>query len=131
VLAAAWRRVLGEDAGAFGPVAGHRSTVRALVEAHRELREVDAAALDAIADSGEPIAADLVRLHRRVVALLAADWYDAKDLRETATAALAAEPIRAGEIGAVVLFLPQDLPAGRWQWCRSLPRSATYTRSPA
>jgi ATP-dependent helicase/nuclease subunit B len=110
VLAAAWRRALGEDAGVFGPVAGHRSTVRALVEAHRELREVDAAALDAIAGSGEPIAVDLVRLHRRVIGLLAADWYDTRDLRETATAVLTVEPTRTSEIGAVVLFLPQDLP---------------------
>lgn len=112
VLAAAWRRVLGEEPGVFGPVAGHRSTVRALVEAHRELREVDAAALVAIAGSGEPIAADLVRLNRRVAALTAVDWYDITDLRRTATATLTAEPVRAGEIGAVVLFLPQDLPPG-------------------
>jgi hypothetical protein len=110
VLAAAWRRALDEDPGVFGPVAGHRSTVRALAEGHRELREVDAAVLDVIAGSREPIAVDLVRLHRRVVTLLAADWYDTKDLRETATATLTAEPARAGEIGAVVLFLPQDLP---------------------
>jgi ATP-dependent helicase/nuclease subunit B len=109
VLAAAWRRALDEDPGVFGSVGGHQSTVRALVESHRELREVDAAALDAIACSGEPIAVDLVRLHRRVVALLAPGWYDTKDLRESATATLAAEPSRVAEIGAVVLFLSQDL----------------------
>ena len=110
---------------------GHRSTVRALVEAHRELREVDAAVLDAIADSGEPIAADLVRLHRRVVTLLAADWYDTKDLRETATATLTAEPARAGEIGAVVLFLPQDLPPATVSPASAACRgTATCTRSP-
>jgi ATP-dependent helicase/nuclease subunit B len=112
VLAAAWRRALGEDAGVFGPVAAHRATVRALVGAHRELREVDPAALDAIAASGAAIAADLVRLHRRVVAVLGADWYDTVDLRRAATAALRAEPERGREIGAVVLFLPQDLPPG-------------------
>ena len=66
VLAAVWRRVLATDPGAFAPVAGHPSTVRALAGAHRELREVDDAGLDALR-AGGPITADLVRLHRQVV----------------------------------------------------------------
>jgi ATP-dependent helicase/nuclease subunit B len=112
VLAAAWRRALSEDAGVFAPVAGHRATVRALVLAHRELREVDAAAQDAISGGGEAIAADLIRLHRRVCALLAGDWYDTTDLRHTAAAALRTGAADPAELGAVVLFLPQDLPPG-------------------
>lgn len=111
VLAAAWRRALDEDPGVFGPVAAHRATVRALVEAHRELRELDTVGLDAIAASGEPIASDLVRLHRRVEVLLAEEWYDATDLRRAAVTALRDLPGLGREIGAVVLFLPQDLPA--------------------
>lgn len=110
VLAAAWRRALADDAGVFAPVAAHRATVRALVRAHRELREVDATALDALARRGEAITADLVRLHRRVAGILADGWYDPVDLRRTATAAL-----RTGSVdglGTVVLFLPQDLPPG-------------------
>jgi hypothetical protein len=105
VLAAAWRRVLAEDAGVFTPVASHPATVRALVAAHRELREVDDAALEAIARSGGPVAAGLVGLHRRVVALLAGSWYDVTDLRVAAAAAPAL-----ADLGVVVLFLPQDLP---------------------
>jgi ATP-dependent helicase/nuclease subunit B len=101
VLAAAWRRVLAGDPGVFGPVAEHRATVRALVTAHRELRDVDDAGLDAVA-AGGPIADDLVRLHRRVSSLLRDDWYDVTDLRRTAVA---------GDVGVVIHFLPQDVPA--------------------
>lgn len=101
VLAAAWRRALAEDPGVFGPVAGHRATVRALAAAHRELREVDDAGLDAVA-AGGPVAQDVVRLHRWVCARLHADWYDVTDLRRTAVA---------GDVGVVIHFLPQDVPA--------------------
>lgn len=111
VLAAAWRRALEEDPGVFGPVAAHRATVRALVAAHRELREVDAAGLEAIAGSGASIAGDLLRLHRRVVELLGRGWYDVTDLRRAAAAALRERPALGTEIGATVLFLPQDLPS--------------------
>jgi RecB family exonuclease len=103
VLAAAWRRVLAADPGAFAPVAGHPSTVRALADAHRELREVDGAGLDALR-AGGPITADLVRLHRRVVELLRPGWYDTADLRRVAATA---GPV---ELGTVIHFLPQELP---------------------
>ena len=109
VLAAAWRRALAEDAGVFAPVAAHPVTVQALADRHRELREVDDAALDAIAGSG-PVASDLVRLHRAVAGLLAARWYDPVDLRRTAAGLLRGGLRLGGEIGAVVLFLPQELP---------------------
>ena len=109
VLAAAWRRALAGDAGVFAPVAAHPVTVQALADRHRELREVDDAALDAIAGSG-PVASDLVRLHRVVAGLLAARWYDPVDLRRTAAGLLRGGPRLGGEIGAVVLFLPQELP---------------------
>ena len=109
VQAAAWRRALDEDAGVFAPVATHRATVRALVDAHRELRHVDAAGLDAITSSGEPIAMDLVRLHRRVTNVLADGWYDVADLRAAAAAALRADTGRVTQLGTIVLFLPQDL----------------------
>jgi ATP-dependent helicase/nuclease subunit B len=101
VLAAAWRRALAGEPGVFGPVADHPATVRALAAAHRELREVDDAGLDAMAGGG-PIAEDLVRLHRRVCAGLRREWYDVTDLRRTATG---------GDEGSVIHFLPQDVPA--------------------
>jgi RecB family exonuclease len=112
VLAAAWRRALVEDAGVFAPVAAHPATVRALVTAHRELREVDEAAFDAVAAGGAPVATELVRLHRRVVGLLASGWYDIADLRHAAIRTLRDRPALGREIGAVIAFMPQDLPPG-------------------
>ena len=119
VLAAAWRRALAGDAGVFAPVAAHPVTVQALADRHRELREVDDAALDAIAGSG-PVASDLVRLHRVVAGLLAARWYDPVDLRRTAAGLLRGGPRLGSEIGAVVLFLPQDLPLSATAMLREL-----------
>ena len=119
VLAAAWRRALAGDAGVFAPVAAHPVTVQALADRHRELREVDDAALDAIAGSG-PVASDLVRLHRVVAGLLAARWYDPVDLRRTAAGLLRGGLRLGGEIGAVMLFLPQDLPLSATAMLREL-----------
>ena len=121
VIAAAWRRALAEDPGVFGPVMAHPATVQALAAAHRELREVAAGELDAIAGCGEPIASDLVRLHRRVTGLLAADWYDTTDLRRAAATVLRGEPRRGREIGEVVLFLPQELAPSATALLRELP----------
>ena len=117
VVAAAWRRALAADPGVFEPVAGHPATVRALARAHRELREVDDPGLDAIA-AGGAIAEDLVRLHRRVIALLRHDWYDTFDLRRTAAG-------HAEVRGDVVVFLPQDLPASATDLLGRLPRRIT------
>jgi len=105
----------------FGPVMAHPATVQALAAAHRELREVAEGELKAIAGCGEPIAANLVRLHRRVAELLAADWYDTTDLRRAAAAVLHGEPHRGGEIGEVVLFLPQELSPSATALLRELP----------
>ncbi|WP_344140101.1 PD-(D/E)XK nuclease family protein [Luedemannella flava] len=112
VLTAAWRRVLAERPGVFAPVAAHPATVRALVAAHRELREVDDAGLAAIVDSGDPVASEVGLLHQRVVNLLADDWYDVTSLRETAAIALQTNPAYGAEIGAVIMFLPQDIAPG-------------------
>lgn len=102
VTAAAWRAALDTDPGVFREVAGHSATIEALVRAHSELRDLDPAALDAVA-AGGVVAADLVRLHRRVTRTLERDWYDETDLLRTATT-------RADDaLGAVVLYLPQVL----------------------
>ena len=121
VVAAAWRRALAEGAGVFGPVAAHPATVQALAASYRELREVDEAALDGIAGCGEPVAADLVRLHRRVTGLLAGEWYDPTDLRRAAAAVLRGEPHRGREMGVTVVFLPQELPPSAAAMLRELP----------
>src|SRR5690625_4329507 len=83
VLAAGWRRALRTDPGIFEPTAGHPATVQALVEAHQELRDLVPTELDQVAAAGS-VSADLVRLHRQVVAQLNADWYDVTDLLDAA-----------------------------------------------
>jgi hypothetical protein len=119
VLAAAWRRALAGEPGVFRPAADHPSTVRALADAHRELREVDDAGLDAIGTGGA-VAADLVRLHRRVIALLSDNWYDTHDLRRVAAQTLTSNAVQ-DEIGAVIVFLPQDLPVSGRELLAGLP----------
>jgi ATP-dependent helicase/nuclease subunit B len=118
VLAAAWRGELAGRPGVFAPVADHPATVRALVRAHRELRDVDVAGQTAIAGAG-PVAADLVRLHRAVVDRLAA-FYDVADLRREAVAQLTGQPGLRREIGSTIAFLPQDLRAGAVALLRAL-----------
>ena len=58
--------MLGRHPGIFGPVAEHPATEQALVEAYRELSQVDAGALDALRRTG-PRATDVVRITARRV----------------------------------------------------------------
>lgn len=127
VLAAAWRSALAVHPGVFAPVATHPATVRALVRAHRELREVDDEGLAAIGSSGGPVATELLRLHRTVTRLLEDDWYDVTDLRRTAAAILHARPARVAEVGSSVLFLPQDLPPDALRLVQELSDAADVT----
>ncbi|WP_343035713.1 PD-(D/E)XK nuclease family protein [Isoptericola sediminis] len=103
VLATAWRAALADEPGLFGEVADHTATIEALVAAHRELRDLDEHELNALAADGPAVTRDLVRLHLAVAARLAPDWYDTRDLLDTATAgaSVVTDP--------VVLYLPQDL----------------------
>ncbi|MFN8018422.1 MAG: hypothetical protein U0P45_09890 [Acidimicrobiales bacterium] len=106
VLAAAVRGVLATAPGSFGPVADHAATETALVDAYRELRDLDDASLDLLAASsvrrrGRP------RVPRRPAAL-EADWYDEDDLMASAAAAVASGTAPA-EVGTVVVHLPQRL----------------------
>jgi len=105
VLAAAMRAELAADAGLFTPVAEHPATESALVSTYRELRDLSPGALDALAASSDR-AREVVRLHRAVRARLEPAWYDEEDLL---TAAAAAGPAAAAELGALVVHLPQRL----------------------
>jgi ATP-dependent helicase/nuclease subunit B len=108
VLAAAVRAVLADAPGRFRPVAEHPATEAALVAAHRELSALDDAALDALVRTG-PRAADVVRISRRVRASLAADWYDERDLMDAAAVEIEAGVPLLGDLGAVVVHVPQEL----------------------
>ena len=80
-------------------VAEHPSTVAALTRSYRDLRDLDAAALDFISAQPTP-APDLIRLQREVEAALSPGWYDEVDLLWTAAdiADAGSEP--------VVIYLP-------------------------
>ncbi|MDP9318736.1 MAG: PD-(D/E)XK nuclease family protein, partial [Actinomycetota bacterium] len=75
IVAAAWRSVLDQTPSVFDAVKDHPATIRALVAAHRELRDLSAEGLEHTAAASR-LAHDLVRLHRQVTATLADSWYD-------------------------------------------------------
>jgi len=106
LVGAAWRSALEENPGLFAKVKDHAATIKALTSAHRDLRDLDAAALDAVADSG-PLQNDLVRLHRSVTSAVGEICYDEVDLLHVAAAHIKARP--RPELGALVLYLPQRL----------------------
>ena len=106
VVTAAWRAALHAEPGVFAEVAAHPATVQGLVRTYRELRDLNDAALDAVADV-PPLGADLVRLHRAVQGRLSPGWYDQTDLLHAATGVCS--PKRCAELGTVVLYLPQAL----------------------
>jgi RecB family exonuclease len=108
IVAATWRTALSKAPGIFQEVADHPSTIQALASAHRELRDLSDPALDNITHASS-LGPDLVRLHRHVTTDLAPDWYDETDLLRTAAARLEAEPTIVRELGALVLYLPQEL----------------------
>jgi hypothetical protein len=120
VLAASVRRVLAQRPGRFAPIARHPATVAAVLDAHRELREVAAADLDVLAGRGGVRAAEVVRLHRALQAAVEGSWYDEVDLVEEAAVAVRRRgPLVAG-LGHVVVHLPQRAGRSATGLCRAL-----------
>jgi len=110
VVGAAVRSVLESSADLLRPVARHPATERALVRVHRELRELDDDALTVLAGAG-PRAAEVVRLHREVHNRLTDHYIDEVTLHRAAAATAAdGHPLLDG-LGALVLHLPDRLPA--------------------
>ncbi|MEV8376568.1 PD-(D/E)XK nuclease family protein [Kribbella sp. NPDC056861] len=118
IVAATWRTALSEAPGVFKAVADHPSTIQALAAAHRELRDLTSPALDKVS-SASTLGPDLVRLHRHVTDELRSDWYDETELLHAASAVLTQstdglsaarrESSVVTELGALVLYLPQEL----------------------
>jgi ATP-dependent helicase/nuclease subunit B len=107
VVAAAVRRVLAKDPGPmFRRVATHPATEEALVGAHRELSDLDDAALGVLAGQSAR-AREVVRIHRLVKAHLAPKWYDEHDLMRAAHELVTAGAPLLRELGTVVCHLPQ------------------------
>src|SRR6478735_5664351 len=103
VVAAAWRAALDHAPGVFETVKDHPATIRALVSAHRELRDLTEPALTAVANASA-LAADLVRLHRDVTTALRPGWYDQRDIADAATQRLSGPTDVTAELGTVVLY---------------------------
>lgn len=109
LITAAVRAVLKEAPGVFAPVADHPSTEQALAAAHRELRAVPDAALDAVA-ACSPRAFDVVRIHRSVRERLFNSWYDEEDLLVAA-----ADAVNSGlvsDTGPVIVHLLSEFTSG-------------------
>jgi RecB family exonuclease len=109
VLAEHVRQALAAAPGALGAAALHPATERLALRALAELRRATAAGGEdqvlAVLDAGPPLSRTLAGLHRRVRAAVAPLHYDEHDL-----ALAAARPGgRAGQVGGVIVFLPDAL----------------------
>src|SRR4029450_13693453 len=102
------------------------ATIQALASAHRELRDLSDSALDAVGASSA-LSADPVRLHRTVAPALAGDWYDPTHLLVAAAARIRSHPDIAAELGALVLYLPQELTRAEAGLVEALADSAELT----
>lgn len=108
VIGAAVRRVLREQPGLFAPAWEHPATEEALVRSYRELSTLRAESLDLLASQSDR-AAEVVRVRRAVRALLEPGWFDQADLLGAAGQALVEGSLVLGDLGLVVLYLPQEL----------------------
>lgn len=127
LLTALWRRELADEPGCFAPVVEHGATVRALVRAHGELRQLEDEHLDVIACTSQ-LVGDLVRLHRCVAARALAGRRDATAVLESATALLRHRPAaHSASLGPVILHLPDDLAAKELQLVEALDAACVLT----
>ncbi len=108
VLGAAIRGVLAREPGIFADVAQHPATEQALVETYRELSQCDHAALERLSTTGRR-AADVVRVYHAARGALTGRWYDERDLMDAAVDAVHQGSTVLGDLGALVLYLPQEL----------------------
>lgn len=129
VVAAAARGVLRDAPGLFATVADHPSTEEAFVRVHHELSALDTATLDQLATAppSSARAREVVRVHRAMRERLAADWYDERDLLEAATATVEAGSSLLGDLGRVVVQLPQQVSPAAAALLQSIARVTDVT----
>ena len=123
ILASAWRAALDTEPGIFASVVEHPATIRALVRAHTELRDLSESALDALSSAGA-LASDVIRLHRRVTTDLRARWYDTTDLLIAGAELVDEQPRAVLEQGQIVLYLPQALTQADSRFATALAQCA-------
>ncbi len=107
-VAAAVRAILRTQPGHFAGVATHPATERSLVQAHRELSELGSVGLDRLAATSRR-AAEVVRIHRSVRSVLDGQFSNEQSLVDAAVKALDNGEFPPGELGHLVVFLPQAL----------------------
>ena len=120
VMAAAWRRALADDPGRFRDIADHPATVRALTQAHAELRDVSAGGRAAVG-AATTLGAELVALHESVTDRVREAWFDATDVLTTAAGLVTAD------LGSCVLYLPQRLSQAEARFADALAERADVT----
>jgi ATP-dependent helicase/nuclease subunit B len=126
IVAAAWRAALDADAGVFESVKDHPATIRALVAAHHELRDLSDGALDAVAGASALTAA-MVQLHRVVTDRLRPTWYDSTDLLHRAAELVDADATTTDDAGQLVLYLPQELTRAEARFAQALAARGDLT----
>jgi hypothetical protein len=123
VLAAAVRGVLRTHPRRYRAVADHPATEEAMVDAYRELSRCDNETLDRL-ERASGRARDLVRVCRAARAALVDRWYDEADLMASAVEALVENTPVLDDLGAVIVYLPQDLTSAAAQMLREVASSA-------
>ncbi|MGQ0744883.1 MAG: PD-(D/E)XK nuclease family protein [Acidimicrobiales bacterium] len=121
VVVQAVRQALSVDPGLFAAVAEHPATEECLVRAWRELGGLSPDALGRLASAG-PLTAAVVGVVRRVRVQLRPAWYDEHDLIEAAIVAAKSSQATIN-LGPVVVYLPQRLPARGGELLRVLSRT--------
>ncbi len=126
IVAAAWRAALNATSSILDAVKDHPATIRALLRADRELRDLGNQALDAIAGTST-LVADLVRLHREVTRSLTGGWYDETALLAAATDLVRGDARVATDLGHLVVYLPQELTLAESAFLAALTDGARAT----
>ena len=126
VVAAAWRAALDHDADVFESVRDHPATIRALVAAHDQLRDLTDQALHSVA-AASPLTTAMVRLHRTVTSQLRPTWYDSTDLLNRAAELVDADAATTDDAGHLILYLPQELTQAEARFAQALASRGDLT----
>jgi RecB family exonuclease len=111
---------------ALGTAGDHPSTIDAIVTTYRELRSVDVGAIDALARASRR-SDEMVRL-LRAVRTQTAQWFDAVDTMEAATALLDTGSINlARRVGSVIVYLPTSAGPHAQRFLHALARLVVCT----
>ena len=127
VLGAAVRGVLAREPGMFAAVAEHPATEQALVDAYRELSQCDDSALDRLARASRRVA-EVVRVYRAARAALAGEWYDERDLMDTAAAAVGEAPRSSPTSARSCCTCPKTCRCPARRCCARSPTRAAHGR---